>query len=277
MTAPSCSSRPSSSAPPLPPGSPWAAGADPFSLAGRHVLVTGASGGIGAATALVVARLGGRVALNGRDSARLAAVLATLPGEGHSLHPFDLTAFDAVPEWLKSLTATAGPLDGLAHCAGLQASRPVRSVDLAFFQTMLSLNLGSAFALARGLRQKGCHAGPAAVVLVASVAAFIGQPGNSVYAAAKGGLLSATRALAMELLRDGLRVNAVAPALIDTPMAERFRRTLSAEQEQAILARHPMGLGTPEDVALAIAFLLAPASRWITGVTLPVDGGHMAR
>ncbi len=256
--------------------------AHPFTLDGRHILVTGASAGIGRATAVLAARLGARVTLNGRDPARLAGTLALLAGEGHRTAPFDLADSDAVPGWVKAQAAAGGPFDGLAHCAGLQAGKPVRGVDRAFFDQILHANLLSALALARGFRQKGCHPGPeggrwGAMVLVSSVAAEVGQPGNVVYSAAKGGLVSAVRGLAMEFLRDGIRVNGVAPAMVETPMMERFRQTTTAEQFAAIRAAHPMGFGQPEDVAAAIAFLLSDAGRWINGVTLPVDGGYLAR
>jgi len=245
-------------------------------LAGRHVLVTGASAGIGRATALLAARLGARVTLNGRDAARLAEALALLPGEGHRTAAFDLSDSDAIPGWVKAQAVAGGPIAGLAHCAGVQVGKPVRGVDQAFFDSILHANLLSALALARGLRQKGCHAEPAALVLVSSVAAEIGQPGNVVYSAAKGGLVSATRGLAMEFLRDAIRVNCVAPAMVETEMMERFRRTTTAEQFEAIRAAHPMGFGKPEDVASAIVFLLSDASGWINGVMLPVDGGYLA-
>lgn len=246
-------------------------------LTGRRVLVTGASTGIGRAVAVLLARLGARIAANGRDAERLAATLAALPGEGHAAVPFDLGDSDSVPAWVKGLTEDGGPFDGLAHCAGMQANKPVRGIDRAFFDQILHANLLSALALARGFRQKGCHGPQAALVLVSSVAAEIGQPGNVVYSASKGGLVSATRGLAMEFLRDGIRVNCVEPAMVETEMMERFRRTTTQEQFDAIRAAHPMGFGRPDDVASAIAFLLSDASRWINGTTLPVDGGYLAR
>lgn len=246
-------------------------------LCGRRLLVTGASSGIGRAVAVLAARLGARVVANGRDAARLDDTLAGLAGRGHLAVPFDLSDADAIPGWVKRLAESDGPFDGVAHCAGVQIGKPVRGVDTAFFDQMLHANLLSALALARGLRQKGCHAERAAMVLVSSVAAEIGQPGNVVYAAAKGGLVSATRGLAMEFLRDGIRVNCVAPAMVETEMMERFRRTTTEEQFAAIRANHPMGFGKPEDVASAIAFLLSDTAAWINGVMLPVDGGYLAQ
>ncbi|MBP2316230.1 SDR family NAD(P)-dependent oxidoreductase [Azospirillum soli] len=249
----------------------------PFDLNGRHALVTGASTGIGRATAVLLAQLGARVTVNGRSVARLEETLGLLQGDGHRAAPFDLADTDAIPRWMKAQAETAGPFDGLAHCAGVQVGKPVRSVDRAFFDHILHANLLSALALARGFRQKGCNTGRGALVLVSSVAAEIGQPGNVVYAASKGGLVSASRGLAMEFLRDGIRVNCVAPAMVETDMMERFRQTTTTDQFEAIRAAHPMGFGRPEDVASAIAFLLSDASRWINGVSLPVDGGYLAQ
>ncbi len=256
---------------------PSSATAPLVDLTGRRVLVTGASAGIGRAVAALLARLGARVAVSGRDAGRLEETRALLVGEGHATVPFDLTNSDAAPDWLRRVAEDGGPFDGLAHCAGMQANKPVRGVDRAFFDRILHANLLSALALARGFRQKGCHAPQAALVLVSSVAAEIGQPGNVVYSASKGGLVSATRGLAMELLRDGIRVNCVEPAMVETEMMERFRQTTTQEQFDVIRAAHPMGFGRPDDVAAAIAFLLSDASRWINGAVLPVDGGYLAR
>lgn len=248
-----------------------------LTLEGRRLLVTGASAGIGRAVAVLAAGLGARVTANGRDGERLAATVAGLPGTGHRAAAFDLSDTDAVPDWLKDQTAAHGPFDAVAHCAGVQIGKPVRTVDRAFFDEVVHVNLLSALALARGFRQKGCNPGRGALVFVSSVAAEVGQPGNVVYSAAKGGLVSATRGLAMEFLRENIRVNCVAPALVETEMMERFRRTTTEEQFAAIRAAHPMGFGRPEDVAAAIVFLLSDAAAWINGVMLPVDGGYLAR
>jgi len=246
-------------------------------LIGRTFLVTGASTGIGRATAIVIARLGGRVIVSGRNEDRLRETVEQLPGEGHIISAFDLECMNDIPSWMKSLCRSYGPLNGIAHCAGIQLTQPIRQIDQQFFESMMRTNLGSALALARGFRQKGCNTPPAAMVLVSSIAGLIGQPGNVAYAASKGGLISAVRALAMEFLRDNIRVNAVAPALVETEMATRSRATMTVDQYQNMLDQHPMGIGQPLDVAYPIAFLLSDASRWINAVTLPIEGGYLAR
>ncbi len=247
----------------------------PFDLSGRRVLVAGASAGIGAVTSRFLSQLGAKLVLHGRDVDRLNKVMGQLHGIGHCMAPFDLCRIDDVHTWLKDVVCADAPLDGIAFCVGIQITLPVRSFSAAHFDKVMHCNLGSALALARGFRQRGCHNPAASMVLVSSIAGFLGQPGNTVYGASKAGLMSAARGLAMELLRDGIRVNSVAPAMIDTVMSRKAFAEMNEAQIDGILKRHPMGMGTPEDVAGPIAFLLSDASRWVNGSNLTVDGGHM--
>lgn len=249
--------------------------ANPFDLSGRRILVAGASAGIGKATAILASRLGAQVVLNGRDNARLQEVHDQLYGTGHSIAPFDMTQLDAIPGWIKTTVCALEPLDGLAYCIGTQATLPVRSFSTQHFDHIMHTNLGSALALARGFRQRGCSRQGASIVLVASIGGLLGQPGNVVYGASKAGLMSAARGLSMELLRDGIRVNSVSPAMVDTDMSRKAFNEMTETHVASILGRHPMGMGQPEDVAGPIVFLLSHASRWITGTNLTVDGGHM--
>lgn len=249
---------------------------NPLDFTGRRFLVTGASSGIGKATALLLAKLGGRVTLVGRNAESLAAAMAELPGGGHDTSAFDLAETDAIPAWMAACAA-GQPYAGVAHCAGIQALRPLRSSSADFIDETMRVNLASAIAIARGFRQKEVARRPASLVLVSSTAGLTGQPGNVVYSASKGALIAAARGMAMELVRDQIRVNAVAPALVRTPMSEKSMRIWSPEQLAAVEAVHPMGFGTAEDVANAIAFLMGDMARWITGTTLVVDGGYTAQ
>ena len=249
---------------------------NPMDLTGRRVLVTGASSGIGRATAQGLAALGASVIATGRDAARLAATLETLDGTGHRSIAFDLATIDAIAPFVQQLASEGGTLSGIAHCAGIQLGKPVRVTDQAFMDQMFRVNVESGIALARGFRQRGVAAPGASLVLLSSVSALVGQASNVVYCASKGAVLAATKALAVELMRDGIRVNAVLPALVETEMAERFRATMTEAQWQGYLAQYPMGIGRPEDIANAIGFLLSDAARWINGIGLVVDGGVLA-
>ena len=249
---------------------------NPMSLQGRRILVTGASSGIGQATAVYASRLGAEIIVTGRDAGRLEQTLQELSGTGHRSSVFDLSELSEIGPWLKRLCAETGPLQGIAHCAGIQSTRPLQAIDPGFVDSILSSNLTASLLLAQAFRLKSCHSGPASLVYVSSSAALRTAPGNTVYAASKGGLIAATKGLGVELVRDGIRVNAVAPAMVDTPMAQNFRSVLAEDNFQKVIAMHPLGFGRPEDVAAAICFLLADTARWITGSVLCVDGGFLA-
>jgi NAD(P)-dependent dehydrogenase (short-subunit alcohol dehydrogenase family) len=245
-----------------------------MSMADRTILVTGASSGIGRETATLLSELDARVILTGRDRSRLESTLERLSGSGHRIEPFELAEAEAIPNWLRKLTAETGPLHGMVHCAGIQQTIPLRAVTVAKSEALMRLNLMSAIMLVKGFRQKGCCAAPASVVLMSSITGLTGQPGVSVYSASKSALIGFGRASAMELAGEGIRVNCVAPGYVQTEMTE---GALSQEQFEAIARMHPMGIGQPRDVANAVAFLLADTGRWITGTTLVVDGGYTAR
>lgn len=249
---------------------------NPMDVTGRRFLVTGASGGIGREVAKLLSELGGEVIACGRDTGRLNQTLASLSGKGHRAEIFDLEAVDQIPAWLKRLATEAGPLDGVVHSAGVHQLLPVRFVNAAKIDAVMRTNVSAALMLARGLSQKGCHAARSSLVLLSSVVATAGQPGISVYAASKASLIGLCRSLAMELAKEGVRVNCVAPGTIETDMAEHLRELLTPEQFLEIQRMHPLGLGTASDVAQAVAYLCSDAGRWVTGTTLTVDGGYSA-
>lgn len=250
----------------------------PLDMTGRTVLVTGASSGIGRETSILLAELGARVILVGRDAGRLQATADRTGAQAARVEPFDLNQLDEIPAWMKRVAATAGLIDGVVHCAGLQQTLPLRQVTAEAIESHLRVNVSAAIALAKGFRQKGVRSeAGGSLVLISSVMGMVGSPGRSVYSAGKGAIVGLTRSLALELARDGIRVNCVAPAFVKGEMLDELAAVLGAEPVAAIEARHPLGFGQPRDVANSIAFLLAGTARWITGSTLVVDGGYTAQ
>jgi NAD(P)-dependent dehydrogenase (short-subunit alcohol dehydrogenase family) len=249
---------------------------NPLDLAGRTVLVTGASSGIGRETARLISQLGGRVVLVGRNMERLAETLQLLDGDGHTVEPFELSSTDEIPRWLKGISAVSGPFQGLVHCAGVHKLRPLRVLNSKTVEDVMRINAGAAIGLAKGFCQKGVCAPDSSIVFLSSVTGLTGQSGHAAYAASKGAIIALTKALAVELAGEHIRVNCVAPGVVTTEMGQGLLEMLTPEQGAAVEAMHLLGLGRPRDVAYAIAFLLGETARWITGTVLVVDGGYTA-
>jgi NAD(P)-dependent dehydrogenase (short-subunit alcohol dehydrogenase family) len=250
---------------------------DHFRLTGRRILITGASGVIGRACAIMASHLGASLILHGRDGDRLAEVLSACALGEHAIECLDLENTREITEWVKTLATRHGPLSGVVHAVGLQVPRTLRYLTVQEFEKVQRLNCTAALFLAQGARQRTvCQTG-ASIVFISSVLWLLGQPMQASYAASKGGLVAMSRALALEMARDGFRVNCVAPGLIASRIEEQLKRSMPQESYENICKMHPLGLGTPEDVAHSVAFLLSPASRWITGSVLTVDGGYSAQ
>jgi NAD(P)-dependent dehydrogenase (short-subunit alcohol dehydrogenase family) len=244
---------------------------------GLHTLITGAGSGIGAALALRLASAGSKVILVGRRLEPLLEVLSKLPDPDHLTHVTDVTDGAQVRELFSWLRSQEIQLGGLVHCAGVHWLRPIQVTSADHYQEMLDSHLKSTFHLLKeAISQRAFSKNGASVVLMSSAAALQGGAGSFAYASAKGGLVAATRVAAMEFANRKVRVNAILPGVVDTPQSRAFLEKMSLEQQDAIRKDHPLGIGTPEDVAAAAEFLLSPGARWITGTTLVVDGGLTA-
>jgi NAD(P)-dependent dehydrogenase (short-subunit alcohol dehydrogenase family) len=245
---------------------------------GRRALVTGAGRGIGAAVARRLSDAGHSVALTARSADELAALAAELPGPSLVL-PADITDPDAVEHVFGEVERAWGPVEVLVLNAGAGASAPLHRTTDADWQRMLDLNLTAPFRMLRRAVPPMVEAGWGRVVAVASVAAKRGEPYIAAYTASKHGLLGLVRSAARELATQGVTVNAVCPAYVDTPMTDRTVASISAttgrtpeEAREALERRQPIGrLVTVEEVADAV--MLCVESAAITGQGINVDGG----
>lgn len=253
---------------------------------GRHALVTGAGSGIGRAIALALAANGHRVSLCGRRATPLEAVrdeIAQAGGEAFVLDGFDVTDAQSVETGVAKAIAQAGDIAVLVNCAGEAPSAPFDKTDLAMWNRVIGINLTGTFLVTQAALASVKRAGNGRIVNVASTAGLTGYAYVSAYCASKHGVVGMTRALALELARTDVTVNAVCPGFTDTPLLDGAVETItgktgrSADEARAALARaNPQGrLVSPEEVADTVLWLASEKATAITGQAIPVAGGEV--
>lgn len=242
---------------------------NPFRLDGKTILVTGASSGIGKATAIECAKLGASLIVTGRNECRLSETLYNLVSDGHKAVIADLTSLVD----LESMVSDIDSIDGIVMCAGKGLMLPVQFSSHDKFLELFNCNFFYPVELLRLLIKKKKLNKNSSVVAVTSMGGtHFYTVGNGVYGASKAALDSYMKFCAREFASKGIRVNTVLPAMIDTPLIH--RGAVSEEDHEKDAQTYPLKrYGKPEDVAYAIIYLLSDASSWVTGTSLVIDGG----
>ncbi len=245
-----------------------------FSLDGKIALVTGASRGIGWATARAMAEAGALVVLNGRDAATLEGRAGELAGEGHrcAVACFDVADSEAAVEGIESIVRQHGRLDVLVNNAGFVQRQALADYSIDDWKRIMDTNLTACFVLAREASRHMVAQGAGRIVNLTSIMGIAARPMVAGYVAAKGGVAALTRALAAELGADGITCNAIAPGYISTDMTAEL--AANSEFSAYIDGRAPLGRwGRPEEIGAVAVFLASDAASYITGQVITVDGG----
>lgn len=246
---------------------------NPFSLEGKTVLVTGASSGIGKATAIECSKMGAKVIVTGRNEERLQETYNQLEGNGHLSIVADISTIEGI----KLLVEKIPIIDGLLNNAGVTSAKPISFITEDELNRIFCVNLNAPIHLTNLIVKKKRIAKGGSIVFTSSIGRYMVAPGNSMYAASKGGLSAFMRGAALELANKNIRCNAVLPGMIETPIMK-GKESISDEQWEMNKQLYPLKrFGTPQEVAWMVVYLFSDASKFTTGSEFVIDGGRSLR
>lgn len=240
----------------------------PFTLAGKRILVTGASSGIGRGIAIACSKMGATIVAAGRNSVELEKNLSQMSGEGHSKMVCDLADISATREYVSALPS----FDGIVHCAGIGQRVLCKQLSETDVDHVMDINFKAPILLQTELlKQKKVNKG-ASIVFIASIASWSPSIGNAVYSASKGAVISYASCLSLELAARKIRVNCISPAMVWTDLV--LKDGIDEEQLKEDEQKYPLKrYGTPEDIANLAIYMLSDASSWMTGSNVKISGG----
>lgn len=244
---------------------------NPYSLVGKTILITGASSGIGRATAIECSKLGATCVITGRNEERLQDTFNALVGDGHIQIVADLSNEDEINRLVDEIPV----LHGCVNNAGFNIMELIPYIKSEDLHSIMQINLNAPILLTHRLVKKKKLSKGASVVFTSSISARgRNSVGNSLYSATKGGLSSFMKNASLELAAKNIRCNAVLPGMVETPLKE-GKSNITAEQWEANRQTYPLKrFGQPEEIAYGIIYLLSEASAWVTGIELIIDGGQ---
>lgn len=242
------------------------------SLQNKLILVTGATSGIGEGVCKNVLSQGAKVIGIGRDGSKIKDTLFTQ--KKFFFKSFDLVKIDEIESLIKDCISEFGKLDGIVFCAGREETIPLSVYKNEKIKSLFDLNTFSAIEILRVFSKKKNSNNNSSVVFLSSVMGELAQPGILGYCATKSAILGVVKSSALELSNRGIRVNAVSPGVVRTPMSKDFFEKLTDDNIDRIKSMHPLGIGEIENISPIITFLLSIQSSWITGQNFKVDGGY---
>lgn len=249
-----------------------------INLNNKRILVTGASSGIGKSVALSASKLGAKLIIIARNEKRLNATFERLDGKGHEQFACDVTDYPKIEDIIKISVNNNGPISGFVHSAGIEKTLPLIASKNNVFKEVFETNVFSGFEISRIISRRNMYDSTgASFVFISSVVGKLGDVGKIIYSSSKGSLLSGVKSMALELASKKIRCNCVLPGIVETEMVNELFNSITDEAKKNIISKHPLGLGTPEDVASLILFLLSDNAKWITGSEYIIDGGYSAQ
>lgn len=247
---------------------------NPFDFTDKKIIVTGATSGIGKATALKLAEQRAQVYLIGRNTEKLATVIEQLPGAGHHYYVKDFKESGGYKELFDDIVKDGCKISGIVHCAGIAKIVPLNMLSVKYMDESMSVNFYPLVEMTRLLAKKKYH-DQASIVGVSSISVQYPKKCQGIYVATKSAMNAMVQSLALELAEKNIRINTVLPASTNTQMLKQSAENLTEKQLRAELDKQALGLEEPEDIADIILFLLSDASRMITGRYIYADGGYL--